>query len=217
MRTFCRVTVMATLVLISGCNVLYPPMMYPPAAPIDRPPPPKKNGTVYQAGYDVHLYEDPIASRVGDILTVRLEEGTKGEYRAQTRTNKLASLDYPVPIVFGQSIPAMEVQTDTEQVFDSRGDSNQSGKLFGTMSVTVVRVLANHNLMVQGETWVTINQGQDYLQLTGIVRPQDIGPNNVVSSQRIAGAQIKFGARGQAGYATQGGLFTRIFNRFYPY
>ena len=81
----------------------------------------------------------------------------------------------------------------------------------------MTRVLSNKNLFIQGESWLTINQGQEYVQLTGVVRPEDITPNNTVSSQRIAGAQIKYGARGQAGYATSGGIMTKLFNRFAPY
>lgn len=165
----------------------------------------------------MHLYEDKVARKIGDVLTVRLEEANKGEYKANTNTDKKASLNYPVPTVFGQVVPAMAIQTNTEQKFDGAGNSDQSDKLTGRMSVTVMNVLPNGDLAVQGETWLTINQGQKYIQLTGIVRQQDIEPDNVVSSNRIASAQITYGARGQAGYASNGGLITKLFNRFYPY
>lgn len=203
---------------MSGCvSMLEPPVYYPPVMPIDVPPPPKKGGTIYQQGYGVQLYEDRIARRMGDILTVRLEEQTQGEYRAKTKTDKKAQLKYPLPVLFGKPVPGLVVNTDTDQVFDATGNSDQSNRLRGTISVTVTRILSNHNLVIQGESWVTINQGQEYIQLTGIVRPEDIQPNNVISSQRVAAAQIKYGARGQAGYATSGGVMTKLFNRFAPY
>ena len=85
------------------------------------------------------------------------------------------------------------------------------------ISVTVVRVLTNQNLVIQGESWITINQGVEAVQLTGIVRPIDIEPGNVVSSQRIAQAQIKYSAKGQAGWASQGGLMVGLFNKYAPY
>ena len=201
--------------LLSGCII--GEEHYPPIMPIDIPPPPKSHGTIYQPGYEVNLYGDRIARRVGDVLTVRLEEATKGEYRAKTKTDKKAAINYPIPTVFGQIVPALNVKTDTEQNFDGTGNSDQSNKLTGTISVTVVTILSNSNLVIQGESWVTINQGQEYVKLRGIVRPIDILPDNVISSQRIAGAQITYGAKGQAGYATRGGLFTQLFNRFYPY
>jgi flagellar L-ring protein precursor FlgH len=204
--------------MLSGCSSFFnPPPLYPPALPPDIPPPPKVNGTIYQSGHDIRLYEDKVARRVGDVLTVRLEESTKGEYKGKTKTDKRAQLTYPVPVVFGQSVPALEVKTNTQQVFDATGLSDESDKLIGTISVTVNAVLPNGNLMVQGESWVSLNQGIKYLQLSGIVRQIDIEPNNFVSSQRIAAAKINYGAEGQAGYATSGGLITRLFNRFAPY
>lgn len=211
--------VMALIILqLAGCAaIINPPVYYPPVLPVDVPPPPKTAGTIYQQGYDVMLYQDRIAHRVGDILTVRLEESTQGEYRAKTKTDKRASLNYPLPIFFGKPVPGAVVNTNTQQIFDGTGNSDQSNKLKGTISVTVTRLLSNRNLVIQGESWVTINQGQEYIQLTGIVRPEDILPDNVVSSQRVAGAQIKYGARGQAGYATSGGIITKLFNRFAPY
>lgn len=218
LNKFARYVTWGMVALLMGCqSILYPVPLYAPAMPMDIPPPPKTPGTIYQPGYEVLLYEDPISRRVGDILTVRLEESTQGEYRAKTKTDKKAQLTYPMPIFFGKPVPGLTVKTDTEQVFDGTGNSDQSNKLRGTISVTVTNVLSNHNLVVQGESWVTINQGQEYIQLSGIVRPYDIQPNNVVSSQRIAAAQIKYGARGQAGYATRGGLVTKLFNAFAPY
>lgn len=206
------------ILLLSGCApFISPPIHYPPALPPNVPPPPKINGTIYQRGHDIRLFEDKVARRVGDVLTVRLEESTKGEYKGKTKTDKKAQLSYPVPTLFGQVLPGLKVDTNTEQTFDSTGNSDESDKLMGTISVTVTGVMPNGNLIVQGESWVSINQGQKYLQLTGIVRQQDIEPSNEVSSQRVAAAQITYGAKGQAGYATSGGLMTRLFNRYAPY
>ncbi len=209
MKTF----IFLFVLLLNGCAE----PVYPPALPLDIPPPPKTNGTIYQPGYSLHLYDDKVAGRIGDILTVKLEESTRGEYRAKTKTDKKAQLNYPIPTFFGHSVPELEVQTDTQQKFDGKGDSDQSDRLTGTISVTVVSQLNNGNLVVQGENWVTINQGQKYMKLRGIVRQVDIEPNNVISSQRIADAQITYGAAGQAGYATRGGLVTKLFNRFALY
>jgi flagellar L-ring protein precursor FlgH len=212
------VPVVLLILLLSSCkNILTPEEILQPAMPIDHLPPPKTHGTIYQDGYNINMYEDRVAHRVGDVLTVKLEEATKGEYSAKTKTEKDAKLNYPLPIFFGQAIPDAIVQTNTSQTFDGKGDSNQSNKLTGTISVTIMKVLSNQNMFIQGESWITINQGSEFVQLSGVVRPEDIAPNNTVSSQRIAGAQIKYGARGQAGYATTGGIMTKLFNRFAPF
>ena len=203
---------------LSGCSPLLTPSdHYPAALPVDRPPPPKTNGTIYQAGFESRLFTDRVAFRVGDVLTVKLEESTTGQYKANTKTSKTAGLTYPTPTFFGQVLPALAVAANTDQQFQGKGNSDQSNKLTGTVTVTVVQVLSNNNLVVQGESWVTIDQGQEYIQLTGMVRPEDISPNNIVSSQRVANAKITYGARGQAGYASSGGLVTKLFNRFALY
>ncbi|MFI4918042.1 MAG: flagellar basal body L-ring protein FlgH [Legionellales bacterium] len=215
-----RALAYATIVLgLSACNTLLSPAeLYPAALPIDRPPPPKTNGTIFQAGHEVRLFQDQVAFRVGDVLTVRLEEATSAQYKADTKTSKTAQLSYPTPTVFGITpLNYLNVNTNTDQEFQGKGDSDQSGKLTGIVTVTVINVLSNSNMIVQGESWVTLNQGQGFVQVYGIVRAEDIQPNNVISSQRIANAKITYGARGQAGYASSGGLATRLFNRFFPF
>jgi flagellar L-ring protein precursor FlgH len=215
MRRFTAVFISMSLAACSP--LLTPTTQYPAALPVDIPPPPKTNGTIFQAGYQARLYPDKVAFKIGDVLTVRLEESTMGQYRAQTQAMKQAKLDYPIPTLFGQVLPGLNVETDTKQNFNGRGISDESDRLTGTITVTVVQLLSNNNMIIQGESWLTINQGQKYIQLTGIVRPEDIQPNNVISSQRIANAKITYGARGQAGYVTSGGLMTKLFNRFAPY
>lgn len=207
--------------------------MLPPAYPQDVPPPPKTNGTIYQSGYEVRLYQDHIAYRVGDILTVRLEETTQGQKQAQTKTDKISSINTNNgattnnpstdgggslrPVLFGTPAQALIFNMGTDQEFDGKGLTNQSNRLRGTISVTVIQVLSNDNLVIQGESWITINQGREYVRLTGIVRPEDIDANNIVSSQRIANARIAYSGNGQVGNASRGGLVTQLFNKFFPY
>jgi len=214
---FTRYLLLAQCLLVGCSPLLTPTAHYPPTRPINIPPPPKINGTVYQPGYESRLFPDRVAFRIGDILTIKLEEATRGEYRAKTKADKRATLEYPIPTVFGKAMSALKVSSNSQQRFDGTGNSDQSNKLTGTITVTVLDVLANQNLLIQGESWVTINQGQEFVQLSGIVRPEDIRPDNIVSSQRVASANINYGARGQAGYATSGGLVTKLFNRFFPY
>lgn len=208
---------LASASLISGCDTTMGDNYYPPAISPDITPPPKQNGSIYQDGYDIRLYDDRVARRVGDILTIRLEESTQGSSNGKTKTDKTASITAPTPTFFGKPMPFLNMNAKSNQSFDGKGESGQSNNLKGTISVTVTRVLPNRQLVIQGESWITINQSQEYVQLTGIVRPEDIQPNNIVSSQRVAAAQIKYGSKGQAGYASRGGIITQLFNRFAPY
>lgn len=194
----------------------------PPTYPVDNPAPPKTNGSIYQSGHEVSLFQDHLASRIGDILTVRLEEATQGQKQAKTKANK-TTIDntnlgmHPEPVVGGAQFRRLIVDTGANQQFDGKGETNQFNRLTGTISVTVTRVLSNGNLVVQGENWVTINQGREYVRLTGIVRNEDIDPNNTVSSQRVADARISYSGSGQVGNASRGGLITQFMFKFFPF
>lgn len=191
---------------------------YPPTYPANYDPPPKRNGTIYQSGYEVSLYDDRIASRVGDVLTIRLEEQTQGEKRARTKTEKKATNQFAVNEAFGANLTnGLALDTSSDQKFDGTGESNQNNRLTGTISVTVQRVLSNGSMVVRGESWVTINFGKEFITLSGIVRHEDIQPDNTVSSQRVADARITYSGNGQVANATRGGILTQFFNKYWPY
>lgn len=226
-------------VSMTGCNHwlddlgLRDEVVYPPAYPIDHEPPPKRQGTIYQAGYDMSLYQDHIAHRIGDILTVHLEESTQGQKQVATKTNKISTINtnngnmtnnqttnngaIMQPQLVGVGVKQLIFNTGSEIDFDGKGQANQSNRLTGTISVTIMRVLSNGNMMIQGESWVTINQGREYIRLTGIVRSEDIEADNTISSQRITNARIAYSGTGQIGNATRGGLMWQLFNKFFIY
>lgn len=191
--------------------------VYPAAFPLDNPPPPKTGGSIFQAGHEISLYQDHVPGRMGDILTVKLEEQTQGEKKAKMKTNKKTDNELTLPRIKGDHIYGQDVTLDGNMEFNGEGVSNQQNKLRGTISVTVTRVLSNGNLMVQGESWLTINQGREYIRLTGIVRREDIDANNSVSSQRLANARISYSGNGQVSNAARGGIITQLLFKFFPY
>lgn len=232
-----KIFVFVLTFFLAGCSGLLDQLdlkdetVLPPSYPVDNPPPPKSHGTIYQAGHEVSLYEDHIAGRVGDILTVRLEESTKGEKQAKMKTNKTSTIntDNGVnlnpsasgtmlrPIIAGGIENKLIFDTGSDLEFDGKGSTDQSHKLSGNISVTVMRVLSNGNMLIQGESWLTINQGREYVRLSGIVRSDDIEPGNTISSQRIADARISYSGSGQVGNAARGGIITQILFKYFPY
>lgn len=228
-RGFLKIMTAHLMVLaLCGCDHLLDTLdlrdetVLPPAYPIDNPAPPKTNGTIYQAGHQISLYEDHIANRIGDILTIRLEEATQGEKQAKTKANKTTTDNtdngaVTPPELLGTKWNRFVFNTGTDLQFDGKGETNEYNKLHGTISVTVTRILSNGNLVIQGESWITINQGREYVRLTGLVRPEDIDQGNVVSSQRIADARISYTGSGQVGNASRGGLLTQFLFKFFPY
>lgn len=211
----------ATLLLLAGAlgGCATAPRVEPPEAlpqPALQAPPRETNGAIFQAGYDVRLYEDRTARRVGDIVTVVLEEETDASKEAETNIDKDSSLSMPVPTLLGQ-VPTyrgepISFEVDTEREFEGSGDSSQSNELSGTLSATVIRVEPNGNLVIQGQKRLTLNQGDEYVTITGVVRPEDVGADNTVSSTRVASARISYTGTGALADSNAMGWLSRLFN-----
>ena len=174
------------------------------------------DGSLYHDGQNMELFADPRAHRVGDILTVALVESTQASKKASTSTSKTDKANIGSPTVLGQALSiggkVATIGLDGERSFDGAGSSTQSNQLIGQITVTVAQRLSNGNLMVRGEKWLTINQGQELVRISGIVRPQDIGQDNVVPSTRVADARIAYTGRGTLADANTRGWLSRFFN-----
>jgi len=205
------------LALLIGCEVL--PKRDPAFSPVqavDLRPPQQVNGAIYQAGYDMRLFEDHTAKRVGDILTVKLDEETRAIKQADLDASKDNSISATAPILGGMD-PSMLFGKDLSATlasaheFEGEGSANQSNSLTGDISVTVVDVFPNGNLRIRGEKRVTLNDGSEYIRLSGIVRPIDIDASNTISSSKVADATIMYTGDGAVADSSKIGWFARIF------
>lgn len=210
--------------LVAGCDTL--PKRDPdfaPVQPADLRPPRQNNGAIYQGGYDMRLFEDHAARRVGDIVTVTLTERTNARKNADLGTSKDTSISVQAPYLMGMNpatILGQDVKTEIEtaHAFDGAGDAQQSNQLTGNISVTVVEVLPNGNLRVRGEKRVTLNDGNEYIRLSGIVRPIDIDVANTVPSSKVADATIMYTGDGAVADSNKMGWIARFFNSpFFPF
>ncbi|MBM0108307.1 flagellar basal body L-ring protein FlgH [Steroidobacter sp. S1-65] len=175
------------------------------------------NGAIFQAGHDIALFENAVARRVGDTLTIRLNERTNAQKSSSTSTSKATSVELPGPTIAGRPVTRhgtaiLNAQVDNSTSFEGEGDSAQSNRLEGDITVTVAQRLPNGNLLVRGQKWITINQGREYVRIQGIVRPIDIDPDNSISSLKVADAQIAYGGKGALNDAATPGLLARFFN-----
>lgn len=189
----------------------------PPLQPVYAAP---TSGSIYQAGAEIRLFEDLKAVRVGDILNVQLVEQTAASTNSATTTSRSSSASIVNPTILGRQITAdglglFDGSLGGESEFDGSGASNQSNSLQGDIAVTVVERYPNGNLRIRGEKWVTLNQGREFIQLSGIIRPYDISPNNSVLSTRIADAQISYSGKGPLAAANRMGIFARFFNSMF--
>ncbi len=212
--------VAAIALLLAGCDTL--PKRDPdfaPVQPADLRPPQQSNGAIYQAGYDMRLFEDHAARRVGDILTVTFDENTSATKQANSKASKNSDITASgsAPTIFGLASSALlghDLATSAAYSMDrsseGKGDARQSNKLSGGISVTVVDVLPNGNLRVRGEKRVTLNDGSEYIRLSGIVRPIDINVANTLSSSKVADATIMYTGDGALADTNKPGWISRI-------
>ena len=180
-------------------------------------PTPSANGAIFHAGYDTGLFQNPTAHNVGDIVTILLQEATTAQKSSQTDTAKATKDSLSAPSLLGLPMSInghsfLSGSINNANSFSGAGDSKQSDSLVGAITVTVVRRLPNGNLVIRGQKLVQINTGEEYVRLQGIIRPIDIAPDNTISSQEVADAQIAYGQTGALADANQPGLLSRFFN-----
>ena len=175
-----------------------------------------QTGSLFDAYNSNDLYSDKKAVRVGDIITVMLNESTQASKSAKTESGKatdialnpLVGLGGKNVNIGGQSIK-LGLKSDSSYKGDAK--SNQSNSLSGNISVNVMRVLPNGNLMIRGEKWLTLNTGEEFIRLEGVVRASDVAADNTVKSNRIANARIQYSGKGDLQDAQSSGWLSRFF------
>jgi len=180
-------------------------------------PTPRTEGAIYQAGQQMELFADLKARRVGDVLTIVLNESTNASKNAVTKTAKTTTVADSAPTVFGQSMtvrgrPILSTTLNGADAFDGEGSSTQSNSLAGSLTVTVVDVQANGNLVVQGDKTLKLNQGDEFVHIAGVVRTADIATNNTITSDKLADAKISYSGKGVVDSANRMGWLARFFN-----
>jgi flagellar L-ring protein precursor FlgH len=218
-KNLCLAVVFGAALLLSGCNMLKEDggREFEPTSPEQWESPKTTSGAIYSQGREVSLWQNVTARNVGDTLTVKLEERTNAAKSASTKAGKSSSATLTGPTIAGRPItingtPLLEAGMGNETEFDGAGDSTQSNRLDGDISVTVAKRFANGNLLVRGQKLITINSGREYVRLEGIVRPSDIAPDNSVESWKVADAYISYGGQGTVANATKPGWLYRFFN-----
>jgi len=201
-----------------GCSTTHTAVSdpeYSPIRPMNVKPLPVNDGAIYKAGFDISLFQDTKAHRIGDIITIILQEKTNASKSASTTTDKESDVTIEAPIILGKPVThngrdILSATIDAEREFTGEGDSSQSNSLTGQISVTVVDVFPNGNLMIRGEKLLTLNQGSEHVRISGIVRATDVTPTNTVLSTQVANARIVYGGQGVLAEANSKGWIHRV-------
>lgn len=183
------------------------------------------DGAIYSRSNAGFFLGDRRAQRVGDVLTVKLAENlnaTKALNAAGAKNNSIAmtlpnaifgagALNIPALRDGGANLAATNTSTTTGTV-----TADQSNTITGDITVIVTRVYENGNLWIQGQKMLSVNQGEEYVRVSGVIRPEDIQAGNVVSSTKIAQAQITYTGAGDLNDNTKQGWFGRIVSVLAP-
>jgi len=175
------------------------------------------SGSLFKANYINNIYSDSKAHRIGDIISVILSENTQAKKNAKTELKK--ENEYTLAAVSGLggqpvTLNGQALQMGFEQDSKFKGDSkaDQGNSLSGNISVHVLKVLQNGNLMIRGEKWITLNNGDEYIRLTGIIRSKDINSNNTVLSSKVANARIQYAGTGTFADVNEQGWLSQFFS-----
>lgn len=218
------VSLLGIATALGGCVNPPPKPNDPYCAPVlPRTPLPaaQNNGAIYQAGFEQNLYDDRKAFRVGDIITITLNEKTQASKKANSDIQKDSKTKMGLTSLFGSGMTTnnpigggdLSLSAEYGGSRDAKGDSQagQSNSLTGSITVTVAEVLPNGILSVRGEKWMTLNTGNELVRIAGLVRADDIATDNTVSSTRVADARITYSGTGAFADASQPGWLDRFF------
>lgn len=190
------------------------------SATLPAPPPAQApaNGSIFQAsdGYAA-LHEGARARRVGDPLTIVLVERTSASKSASSKLDSAGGFGLTPPSAGPLSFDPNAAKASGTRNFNGTGTADQANALSGEISVTVAAVYPNGTMLVQGQKRVTLNRGDEFVQIKGIVRPADIDANNRVPSTRVADARIAYTGKGDVARASRQGWLSRFFQMISPF
>ena len=183
------------------------------------PPPPASDGAIFHAadGYAA-LHEGWRARRVGDPLTIVLVERTAASKSASSKLDSNGSFGITPPATGPLNLfNPSDIGASGRRGFTGQGAADQSNSLSGEVSVTVAEVYPNGTMLVQGQKRVTLNRGDEFVRIKGIVRTADVDRDNRVPSTRVADAQIAYTGKGDVARASRQGWLSRFFQVVSPF
>lgn len=210
--------------MLAGCVTATPPSSVHQPLSVRPTPLPQAfaaNGAIYQAGRaEFPLFEDRRARRVGDTLTILIMEKTAASKKSNTNTGRASSNAFGVTALQGlpgKSFLGSNLNATSDFSFDGKGESASNNDFTGTITVTVVEVYANGNLLVSGEKQVGINQGSEFIRLSGVVNPANLTSANTVLSTQIGDARVEYRSNGVVDETQTAGWLARFFYQVLPF
>jgi len=210
----------------------------PVAQDVRTPPPSHAPGSIWPGETAASsLFTDNKARYVNDIVTIVVDESSKGGNSADTKTSKDTTTFAGITsflglekyigrrnkdltdgdIFTGGSEPSINIEASSKNSLAGKGATSRDGTLSARITARVIEVLDNRNLVVEGRRQLMVNAEDQYIVITGIVRPEDITSDNMISSQYIADARIVYTGNGVINDKMRPGWLTRMIDRTWPF
>ena len=225
-----RVMLATILILITGCvesqhSVKRDALItqLPQPAPISSGP-----GSLWPGESNRNmLFADNKARYLNDIVTIIISEASTGKNDASTNTSRKTGTSAKITALLGldKSIiasnplmgPQLSVGGESDSSMKGSGDTSRSSSLDAKIAGRVIKVFENGNMVIEGRRQVTVNAEDQYIVITGIIRPEDVTPDNQVNSRHISDAQIVYTGMGVVNDKSQPGWGTRILDWVWPF
>lgn len=216
LRRISKLTVLSPW-LLAACIVRQVPTPY--TSQVATPPHEKsQNGSIFDASRYTPLAADNRARHVGDIVSIRLIERTQAAKSASATSGRTSDFTATLPDVKPFSyVPDGLLSGGSKQSFKGQGTAAQSNQLTGDIAVTIEEVLPGGTLRISGQKQVSLNRGMEFIRISGLIRPQDIGPDNKVDSPRVANARITYSGSGEIAQQSRIGWLQQFFTTISPF
>ncbi len=227
MNTLRSLSALALVALLQACAtdntelVLKPSPEFAPVYPLASERPKVATGGIYSNRQSDAWFGRGRNYQVGDIITVLLNESTQAARTQNSEINRDSKNTLPTGFStqLGKMSPFLNGIDLNNNAIDSKskGQADQQASLVGSVAVTVVEILANGNLVIRGEKKLGLAEGTEVIQVTGVIRPEDVGPNSTVQSRRLANAQIAYRGTGDLANASRVGWGTGLMHKLWPF
>lgn len=219
----------AVAVVLGGCSSMYAtpptgihqPMSMRPERPAQAI---SESGSIYLSAQNRPLFEDRRARHVGDTITINLVERNTAQKSADASATRGSSLTGGVtltapniPSVATAKLNGLDASLASNSSFTGAGAAAANNVFTGTITVTVIDVYANGNLLVSGEKMVAINQGNEFIRFSGVINPNNVTTGNTVQSTQVADARIEYRGSGFIDESNTMGWLQRFFVAFLPF
>ena len=214
---------LSSVSLLAGCvtttpsTAIHQPMTIRPEA---RSAPAPTNGSIYNVATARPLFEDRRARLVGDTITINIAEKTAAAKKSDTKADRSHDASLGIPAIAGLPLKSFQGATlaaNSSTAFEGSGENTSSNNFTGTLTVTVIEVYPNGNLLVSGEKQIGLKEGEEFIRFSGVVNPMTITAANTVASTQVADARIEYKANGFLDSAQVMGWLGRFFLSFLPF